>query len=224
MRKRFFVFAFRFFFYLLYRRNLGRILFKVEPLEDLAHTPLPVLLLANHSSWWDGILMIILCEKLMPHHQIKLTMLKKEWQKRKWMSYFGALPIDPKSPGQLLGFFKHLKFKRTQSSQFCLIYFFEGKMAGPGKTLTAAKRGTDLLVQQIAPVTVIPVSLTFDIRYRSKPTAFICVGAPSNISSPKELDAIYAKTGRLIQQTVQEATEAQEYIETLYSRGWKDLW
>lgn len=224
MRKRLFVFAFRFFFYILYRRHLGRILFRAEPLEKLSNTSLPVLLLANHLSWWDGILMIILCERLMPYRDIKIAMLKKEWQKRKWMSHFGALPIDPESPGQLLDFFKGLKVQRTQSSHFCLIYFFEGKMAGPGESLTSPQRGTDLLIEQIAPVIALPLSLVFDIRYRSKPTAFLNLGAPSIISAPQELRLIYAKIESLIQATVSETTKTQEYIETLCSQGWKDLW
>jgi len=222
--KSWFVFVFRFFLYLFFRRHLGRVLYKTQSLEGLNDPNLPVILLANHLSWWDGFLIIFLAEKLMPKRELNIAMLQSEWAKRKWMSYIGAVPIDPSSPAQLLSFFKKLTKRKSDLPPICLAYFFEGRMASPAENAPPPKRGAELIIQKLSPVIVLPVSIVMDYRFNSKTSAFVNVASPKVIENPEQLPEVYFKIKSLHQMTVQDTTETQEYSERLSQKGWSILW
>lgn len=224
MPKRLFVLFFRFFLYLFFRKHLAHILYKIENKPLKVNSNLPVLLLANHVSWWDGFLIIFLCEKIIPQRQLLIAMLKSEWSKRKWMSSIGAVPIDPSSPSQLLSFFKMLKKKKEITSSFCLAYFYEGSMANPGEQPSTPKRGTEVVVDQLAPMTVLPVSITMDFRYRSKTSAFVKVGTPREVNNSTELSQSFTEINRLLKSTHLETTSVQEHMGELLKSDWRPLW
>lgn len=224
MPKSWFVFFFRFFLYLFFRRHLAQVLYKTQTLDRLEDTDLPVLLLANHLSWWDGFLIIFLAEKLMPKRELHIAMLQSEWAKRKWMSSIGAVPIDPASPAQLLSFFKRLTQRKTDLPPLCLAYFFEGTMATPSEGAPPPKRGAELIIKKLSPVIVLPVSIVMDYRFKSKTSAFVNVASPIVLENAAKLPEVYSTIRSLHQMTVQDTTETQEYSERLSQKGWSNLW
>lgn len=110
------------------------------------------------------------------------------------------------------------------SPNFCVAYFFEGKMAGPGETLGSPQRGTELLVQQIAPVSILPISITLDVRYLSRPSAYVNVGKETIVKDVNDSKQILLTIEDLSRTTLKETTDAQEYEEKLSAKGWKKLW
>ncbi len=61
----------------------------------------PVLLLPNHSSWWDGFV-LFLHNRLELKKNFSLMMLERELQKNKFFSRLGAFSIDPSHPRKIL--------------------------------------------------------------------------------------------------------------------------
>ena len=83
----------------LLRRNF-------HSLNLLGDTPVieadqPILLLPNHSSWWDGFFVYFLNEKLL-NRRLYLMMLESQLKKYPFFARVGAFSIDPGHPKNVL--------------------------------------------------------------------------------------------------------------------------
>lgn len=149
----------------------------------------------------------------------------QEWSKRKWMGHLGARPIDSKSPSQLLGFFRNLKKERGDNPSICVGYFFEGKMTVSGEVLGNTPRGTELLISQLAPLTVIPVAIFADVQHQPKSNFYIRTGSPVEFSnSLSELSNLPGWVNELNQKNIQDAEIIQGNLSLLRTMGWEKLW
>lgn len=149
----------------------------------------------------------------------------EEWSKRKWMRHLGALPLDSKSPSQLLGFFRNLKKERENNPAFCLGYFFEGKMAVSGEKVHEVLRGTLLVAEELAPITLIPVAIFADVQHQPKSVFYVRTGSPIEISnSENELSHLTEWVNELNQKNIQEAEMIQVKTSVFKSMGWEKLW
>lgn len=222
---RIFLCGFLFFFRLFFRRKIGEINFQASLTRADIHSDNPILFLANHVSWWDGFVLYFLSRRLFPRHRFRLAMGYEEWSKRKWMGRLGVLPVEPKSPSQLLWFFRTMKKERVFNPSICVGYFFEGKMIVPGEAVGNALRGTHLLAKQMAPVTVIPVAIFADVQHQPKSTLFLRTGLPVEITtSPNGLSLLPNWVNELNQKNIKEAEMAQGNPTILKSMGWEKLW
>lgn len=97
-------------------------------------------------------------------------------------------------------------------------------MAGPGEALGSPQRGTELLVQQMAPISMLPISITFDVRYLSRPSAYVNIGQATIVKDVIESKQILLTIEALGRKTLKETTDAQEHVEQLSAKGWKKLW
>ena len=222
---RIFCFVFFFFFHLIFRRKIEAINFHSSLTETSIEPSSPILLLANHVSWWDGFILIFLARRLFPRHKFNVAMKYEEWSKRKWMGHLGALPIDSKSPSQLLRFFRNLKKERENNPAICLGYFFQGKMAVSGEKVNEALRGTVLLAEELAPITVIPVAIFADVQHQPKSVFYVRTGSPIDIlNSASSLSHLTDWVNELNQKNIQDAELIQGKSSVFKSMGWKKLW
>jgi hypothetical protein len=92
-----------FIFAIYIRRLLRRNFHSLNLLGDIPiiEADQPILLLSNHSSWWDGFLVYFLNEKLL-HRPLYLMMLESELKKYPFFSRVGAFSIDPGHPKSVL--------------------------------------------------------------------------------------------------------------------------
>lgn len=100
-----------FVFHLYLHRLFRRSFHSINLLGEIPGTPLdqPVLLLPNHSSWWDGFLIYLLNEKVSKR-PLYLMMLESQLKKYPFFSKVGAFSIDPRHPK---GVMASLDYSRT---------------------------------------------------------------------------------------------------------------
>jgi 1-acyl-sn-glycerol-3-phosphate acyltransferase len=222
---RLFTFGFLFFFRIFFRGKIGSVRCQrfSSPLEV---TPaVPVLLLANHVSWWDGFLLFYFSKKYFPEHQFRIVMGKEEWDKRRWLARLGVLPLNRESPSQLLTFFRAMAKQRSGNSAFCLGYFFEGKMTAQNEIPGQWLRGSQLLAERLAPIVVVPVGLFLDLRYQAQVSAYVRAGEPFIFGGPPAtLSQVGLEVLKLNERTLRETTEAQGCSQLLSGFGWETLW
>jgi hypothetical protein len=88
-------FIFRFYLHRLFRRNFHSIHILGKIPEH--HPNQSVLLLPNHSSWWDGFFIYLVNEKFFKR-PLYLMMLENQLKKYPFFSRVGAFSIDPQHP------------------------------------------------------------------------------------------------------------------------------
>lgn len=84
-------------FFQLYTKYLIKKNFhSVEIKSDYVNNELPVLVIANHISWWDGFWIMYLNLKLI-HRKFHFMMLEDQLKKHWYFNYSGAFSVNPGS-------------------------------------------------------------------------------------------------------------------------------
>ncbi len=77
-------------------RKFYKLFDKIEILNDNINKELPIFLIANHVSWWDGFWVLLINKKLWKK-KIFVMMLEEQLKINKILRYSGAFSIKPNS-------------------------------------------------------------------------------------------------------------------------------
>jgi 1-acyl-sn-glycerol-3-phosphate acyltransferase len=153
----------------------------VPPLPLLP--PGPLLLVANHTSWWDGFLLRDLQRALRPGAPFHVVMREAELRRRPFFRLMGALPLQPGSPASTRALLRTVG-KLVQDEPGAVIVFFpQGRIWPSSRRPLGFRRGVDLLTAAAAPCTVLPVALHVEPLNRSAPVAFIAPAVAVTVGS-----------------------------------------
>lgn len=141
----------------------------------------PLLLVANHVSWWDGFLLRAVQRALRPRAALRTIALERELVRHPFLRRIGGIGINPSSPTSILLALRTIE--RLRTDDFVLGYFPQGRIAPSHARPLAFHRGIDLVLRAVAPATVIPVALHVEPLARFAPTAFVALGAPIDAAS-----------------------------------------
>ena len=148
--------------------NAVRLVGEMPSLDDL-----PVLLLPNHSTWWDGFLVYLLKIAVL-HRPLYLMMLEEQLRKNRFFSHIGVYSIDPNSlrgNRESLNYTREL-LSRPEKPVVCI--FPQGELLPWGARPLGYKRGIELLFRQLtAPVRVITAAIKCEYLAAQHAEAFI---------------------------------------------------
>ena len=138
----------------------------------------PLLLVANHVSWWDGFLLIELQRILRPDAPFSTVMLESELRQSPFLRRIGAIGIDPDSPSTVLGAI-HEVSARVQERPDTLVFFFpQGRIWPSWRRPLGFKRGIEVFAKALGEVAIVPVGLHIEPLNRAAPHVFIRAGEP----------------------------------------------
>ena len=152
----------------------------------------PVLFVANHVSWWDGFLLLDLHHAVAPDRPLFTPMLAHELRRHPILRHLGALPLEQTTSG-VRDLLRVLERQRARDPRFALTFFPQGRIRPSWARPLGVQRGIELLVQRLAPCTVVPVALHVEPLNRLRPTAFVHVGPPIHAGSRLHRDDIDAR-------------------------------
>lgn len=140
----------------------------VDPNEKL-----PVLYLANHSSWWDGLIIFLLTEKAseLDHY---MMMEEKQLKQYAFFRKLGAFPVHKenlKSVKQAL-----MTAKENMQAGGAVWLFPQGKIMHQDVRPLELEGGASFLVRQFEQVVVKPVTLHYTFNQFQKPTVSALFG------------------------------------------------
>lgn len=140
----------------------------VDPNEKL-----PVLYLANHSSWWDGLIIFLLTEKAseLDHY---MMMEEKQLKQYAFFRKLGAFPVQKKnlkSVKQAL-----MTAKENMQAGGAVWLFPQGKIMHQDMRPLELEGGASFLVRQFEQVVVKPVTLHYTFNQFQKPTVSAVFG------------------------------------------------
>jgi 1-acyl-sn-glycerol-3-phosphate acyltransferase len=153
------------------------------PLPAVPHGR-PLVLVANHTSWWDGFLLRDLQRALRPDAPFYAVMTEHELRRRRWFRFLGGLPLEPGSSASLLRLVRTIRRLASQPSDVVLAYFPQGAIWPSDRRPLGFRRGIELIVRAASPCVVLPVALHVEALNHASPTAFIAPG--SIICHPEE--------------------------------------
>ncbi len=135
-------------------------------------TNAPVLLLCNHQSWWDGILIFILHQKFWKK-PFYVMMLLSELTKRKFLTYLGAYSIQKNNRSVLESLNYTLKLLENPNH---VLVFPQGRLESQHVAHLTFPKGIQYLVNRLpahAEIWALSVHYSFSLHVRAHCTIYL---------------------------------------------------
>ncbi|AOZ89617.1 glycerol acyltransferase [Bacillus xiamenensis] len=140
----------------------------VDPKEKL-----PVLYLANHSSWWDGLIIFLLTEKTSERDHY-MMMEEKQLKQYAFFRKLGAFPVHKE---KLTSVKQALMTAKANMQEGAAVWLFpQGKIMHQDTRPLELEGGASFLVRQFEQVIVKPVTLHYTFNQFQKPTVSVVFG------------------------------------------------
>ncbi len=138
----------------------------------------PLLIVANHSSWWDGFLLREVQVALRPGAPFHTAVLEGQLTAHPILARLGGIPLDPARPSSMLSLLKVLRRHRTQHPDLVLGWFPQGRIWPATRNPLGFQRGIDAVARALAPALLLPVSIRIEPLVDPQPTPLMLVGDP----------------------------------------------
>ena len=157
----------------LFKRHFQKIQLLGTVPEVPAH--LPLLLLPNHSTWWDGFFVYLLNKRIF-RRTAYLMMLEAQLTKYKFFRKIGAYSIEPK---HRRGIFESLAYtvELLNQSASLVSIFPQGELLPWHTRPLGYKRGVEWILREYGkPVAILPLAIRAEFRGEKRPEVFFLFG------------------------------------------------
>lgn len=175
---------------------------------------LPIVLAANHTSWWDGFLLRELQRRIRPDAPLYTVMLKRELERHRIFAFLGALPLEPGSPTSLRALLRHLAAERARNPRMVVAFFPQGRLWPSTRRPLGFRRGLGAVARAVSPAVVLPVGLHLEPHNHPTPTAYVVVGKPVDASAAVDPVDVERRVQEVLDVLLQElgAVDAPERV------------
>jgi 1-acyl-sn-glycerol-3-phosphate acyltransferase len=168
----------------------------------------PLILVANHVSWWDGFVLRELHRCLRPGTPLHTVMLESELRRLRPLRALGAVGMKPGNPASIAHTIRTLGERLRQRPDSVVNYFPQGRIWPSHRRPLGFERGVELFARRLGRTRLIPVGIHIEPLQRVAPSAFVHAGPPLPSDSPglsakhlesavaASLDAIHAHLAR----------------------------
>ncbi|HOT97453.1 MAG TPA: lysophospholipid acyltransferase family protein [bacterium] len=152
-----------------------------------AHTPL--IILPNHSSWWDGFFVDLLNIRLW-QRQLYVMMLEEQLRKRLFFRRLGVFSIDPATPGGVRSSLRYTRelLQGEAAGRRVLCFFPQGELLPWQTRPLGYKPGLIWLLQHLeGPVCLVQLGIRIEFLQQQRPEVFLEFSRPLQWSGRPEL-------------------------------------
>lgn len=149
---------------------------RTAPLAGLPRPPapdMPLVLVANHTSWWDGFLLRDVHRALRPRSPLLTAMSAAELYRHPFLRRLGAFSIDARRTGAVRGMLREIGRSCRLRPDTTIAWFPQGCIRPAWRRPLGFRRGIELLLETIAPCRVLPIAIHIEPLNRARPTAFV---------------------------------------------------
>lgn len=168
---------------------------------------IPLLLAANHVSWWDPFTLREVQRALRPGAPFFTVMLEAELARRPFFRRLGVVGLDPASPGSLRACIRRLRGLLEERPDGAVCFFPQGRIWPSHRRPLGFRPGIGLLARELGRMIVLPAGLHVEPLNAVRPTAFASLAPPMAIDGrldpaevesavAREVDAIHAFLAR----------------------------
>lgn len=137
----------------------------------------PLLLAANHVSWWDGFLLRELQRALRPAAPIYTVMSRAELARFPYFHLMGVVGIDGTSPGATAHALRLLAARLQERPDSVVVFFPQGRIWPSHRRPLGFRAGVELFVRRLSPL-VVPVGVHSEPLNGVSPRFFLSAGEP----------------------------------------------
>lgn len=167
----------------------------------------PLLLAANHVSWWDPFTLREVQRALRPSAPFHTVMLQAELASRPFFRRMGVVGLDPASPASLRACIRQLRRLLDERRDASVCYFPQGRIWPSFRRPLGFRPGLGLVARELAPLLILPVGLHVEPLNSTRSTVFVSAGelisadgrlevAEVEAAVEREVDAILAFLSR----------------------------
>lgn len=137
----------------------------------------PLIIYANHPSWWDGYMMALLQQTLLPS-PLKLFLMMDETQLRRFpfFSWCGAFSINLDERKQTLRSLHYITQILRNATPSALVIFPQGAIVPNDQRPLRIMPGMAHMVQQLGGAWLYPIAMRYEFRGEQHAEAFLRLG------------------------------------------------
>lgn len=143
----------------------------------------PLILIANHVSWWDGFLLRELQRSLRPGAPFHTVVLRRQLERHPILRRLGGIELDPGDRASVRRLLRGLARYRPTAPDLVLSYFPQGRIWPATRRPLGFHRGIEAVRRALAPATLLPVAIRLEPLVDPRPTPFLWIGAPFAVSA-----------------------------------------
>ena len=150
---------------------------EIQLLGALPEIPddLPVLLLPNHSTWWDGFFVYLLNKRIF-RRTTYLMMLEAQLTKYKFFRKIGAYSIEPGNRRSVIESLEYTVELLNRKTSLVTV-FPQGQLLPWYKRPLGYKRGVEWILRKYGkPVTLLPLAIRTEFLGEKRPSVFFLFG------------------------------------------------
>lgn len=142
----------------------------VEIDGEYIETGVPLVIIANHISWWDGFWVVYFRQKLV-QKKFYFMMLEEELKKNIFLKYAGGYSINKKSRSII----ETIKYTQEilQNTDSMVLLFPQGRIESIYKEKFQFEKGISTILQKSPPCRIIMIANFIDYLSNVKPTLFL---------------------------------------------------
>lgn len=148
----------------------------------------PILLIANHISWWDGFWVLYLCRHIL-HKKFHFMMLENELQKRKLFSFAGGFSISPGSR-QTIESLEYASGLLTNKNNLVLM-FPQGKLHSIYHDQFNFQKGVERIIKHAPEAKIVFLASLFDFFDHPKPDLYFYLESYNGNSNSTSIELAY---------------------------------
>ncbi len=159
------------------KRLFKRHFHTIQLLGALPEIPshLPLLLLPNHSTWWDGFFVYLLNKRVF-QRTAYLMMLEAQLSKYRFFAKIGAYSIEPKHRQGIVESLEYTVELLNQGTPLVSV-FPQGELLPWHTRPLGYKRGVEWILREYRkPVTVLPLAIRTEFLGEKRPSVFLLFG------------------------------------------------
>jgi len=142
----------------------------------------PLLLVANHVSWWDGFLLREIQREVRRHAAFHTVVVEHQIAAHPMLGRLGGVPVDPSTPASVLRMLRTLRSLRAHDPDTVFSYFPQGRIWPTSRRPLELRRGIEAVTRVLAPIRVVPIGIHIEPLVAVRPTPLLWLGEPLDVS------------------------------------------
>jgi len=171
----------------------------------------PLIVYANHSSWWDPMICILLARVVMPHDTHYAPMDAAALERYPILKKIGIFPVET---GTARGAAQFLRTSQAVLAAGCVLWLTpQGRFADVREFPLAFLPGLAALAERMPHVPLLPLALEYTFWDERLPEALVYVGDPFTTTTGGKLAAITSELEQALAATMlalQQASVARD--------------
>lgn len=187
-----------------FRRHFRAVM--VQHAERLADAQGPLIVYANHSSWWDPMVSILLAQALLPGRRHYAPMDEAALKRYPILGRLGIFPVEMASAR---GAAQFLRTSQTILASGGVVWITpQGRFADPREVPLLFKPGLGALATRIADATLVPLAIEYTFWDERLPETLLRFGAPMRIAPGVSTEAATQQLESALADAMQELKTA----------------